>query len=841
VRLFRFKRRVLLIAVLLLTLLFLARPGANRVKTRVVNSISLALGRPVDVASVRVRLLPQPGFELENFVIHDDPTFGAEPMLRAQEVAASLRLTSLIRGRLEISRLDFVEPSLNLVRRPEGLWNFGNLVERAQKVSVAPTAKVKTDKRPGFPYIACSGGRINFKFGQEKKPYALTDADFSLWQQSENEWAIRLRARPVRSDFNLSDTGVLQVSGSWQRAITLRDTPLHLVIEWDGAQLGQLSKLAYGNDKGWRGAIQLSATLAGTAANSALTADASVEDFRRYNVITADRLRVQTRCTARYSSGDNTFSDIICHAPAGEGTIGFSGTVRNLLSAPAYDLAVTLQQVPIQLMLTLARHAHPGLRDDLSVQGQVDGEFRGQLTSGANRSLWEGRGETSEFHLTSAHSGTEIVLGVVPFGISAKHANPSARSSAQKNALPMESRLDIGPIRAAFGKAAPLTVEGWVGREGYEFDFHGEAQLKRLLEAARMVAITPPAPNAEGSAKVDLQLADEWSGLEPPRVVGNAQLHGVRTQVRGFNAPLEIAAASLTLTRDEVKVQNLVASAAGASWRGSLLIARPCVSTELCTVHFNLHADEIALDRLNQLLNPTAKIEPWYRALSSSLSSGTPYLMTVNASGKINVDHMVLDKLKASSVTADVELKKGKLRASALGANLLGGHHDGEWQADFTAQPPQYRGSGIFQRVQLEQLAEAMNGDWITGTANVSYQASTSGITSSELFSSTTAHLQIDASDGALPHLMLAATGVPLQMRHLAARLLLQDGKIDVRTGQIETGAEVFHLSGSASLMQILDLQLTRDDASGFSITGTLSQPRVSQLAPSETRAALKP
>ena len=66
-------------------------------------SISAAVGRSVDIGSVHLRLLPRPGFDLENLVVYDDPAFGAEPMLRAGEVTADLRLTSLVRGRLEIA------------------------------------------------------------------------------------------------------------------------------------------------------------------------------------------------------------------------------------------------------------------------------------------------------------------------------------------------------------------------------------------------------------------------------------------------------------------------------------------------------------------------------------------------------------------------------------------------------------------------------------------------------------------------------------------------------------------------------------------------------------------
>ena len=111
--------------------LFLVRPGAQRMRTRIVHSISLALGRQVDVGRVSLRLLPQPGFDLENFVVHDDPAFGAEPVLQSSDVIALVRVSSLLRGRLEIARLSLTEPSLNLVRDSEGRWNLESLLERA--------------------------------------------------------------------------------------------------------------------------------------------------------------------------------------------------------------------------------------------------------------------------------------------------------------------------------------------------------------------------------------------------------------------------------------------------------------------------------------------------------------------------------------------------------------------------------------------------------------------------------------------------------------------------------------------------------------------------------------
>ncbi|HXY03145.1 MAG TPA: hypothetical protein VEI49_06170, partial [Terriglobales bacterium] len=213
----------------------------------------------------------------------------------------------------------------------------------------------------------------------------------------------------------------------------------------------------------------------------------------------------------------------------------------------------------------------------------------------------------------------------------------------------------------------------------------------------------------------------------------------------------------------------------------------------------------------------------------------------VSASAKLKADRLLVGKLDATNVTTDIQLSEGKIRLTDLQADFLGGRHSGEWRADFTVKPPQYVGNGTFQQIDLAQLAAAMSDDWITGTATATYRASASGLVPSELFSSATATLQVDALSGELPHLVLASAASPLQMRHLTAHLLLQEGTLDVRAGQLETADDIFHVSGTASLTQVLSLKLLRDDSSGFSITGTLTDPHVSQLTPPETRAALKP
>src|ERR1700712_6140196 len=121
-------RRFLFVYLLLLVLVLLALLppliNVNRFQRRIVTSISTTLGRPVHLDRVSLNLLPLPSFTLQNFVVEEDPRFGYEPIIRANSVRATLRVSSLWRRRVEFSRISLASPSLNLVHDANGRWNF---------------------------------------------------------------------------------------------------------------------------------------------------------------------------------------------------------------------------------------------------------------------------------------------------------------------------------------------------------------------------------------------------------------------------------------------------------------------------------------------------------------------------------------------------------------------------------------------------------------------------------------------------------------------------------------------------------------------------------------------
>ena len=844
------KRRLALVAAVVLLVLFLVRPGASRLKSRIITSLSAAVGRPVDLGSAHIRLLPRPGFDLENLVVYDDPEFGAEPMLRASDVTADLRLMSLLRGRIEVARLDLTEPSLNLVHSEAGRWNLEALLERAAHTPLAPTGNGKSEPRPKFPYIECSSGRINFKNGPVKRPYALTNADFSLWQESENTWGVRLKAQPFRSDMNLNDTGELRVNGTWQRAETFRDTPMEFHVSWSRAQLGQATKFFTGNDKGWRGGIRLDVAMTGSPANLRIASTASIDDFRRYDIASGSALGLAARCDAEYSSLNHEFRNVVCSGPVGNGLVTLTGNV-GLPGSHHYDVALTAEDVPASAVEDLFQRAKKNLPDDLEAEGTLHGKF--VMKRDGSKSRFEGQGEIAVLHLSSSANKAEFGPTTVPFALVSdgrrRHGAGDLTSFERVgNANGGDIHLELGPVAVDAGRNA-ATAQGWVSRGGYSVTMTGEADITKVLHLGRMIGVESPEVTATGLAQVRLQVAGTWkgpsgedrAGFVGPQITGTAKLKSVQVTMRGAG-PVEIVSADLQLSPDAIRVGKLSARAAGTVWTGTLEMPRGCGSPEKCPVQFAMSAEEIALGAVNEWANAKPKKRPWYRVLQGSTSSGPSFLARVHATGRISARLLAMRGIEARHASGSVTLEDGVLQVTGLEADFLGGRHRGKWQADFSAKPATCSGSGNLAGISLAKLAEAMEDNWLAGTASGTYEVK--GPCATGFWESAEGELHVELKDGGWRDLTVGEEGQSLEFSWLRGQARLRDGKVEISDAKLSSASGEYQLSGTATLKREIDLRMTRvpggGATSGYAITGTVDEPKVAPLSKTE-QARLKP
>jgi hypothetical protein len=856
--------------VALVLILFLFRPGVYKLRNRISNSIGSALGRRVSIDSVHFHLLPRPGFALEGLVVYDDPEFSAEPMIRAQEVSAAIRVRSLLRGRLEIATLSATDPSINLVRsdngRSNGRWNLASLVERNAQIPAAPTGKPASERRPAFPYLEATGARINFKLGQTKKSYALMDADVALWQDSENSWAARIKAEPVRTDFNLSDTGLVQINATWQRASSLRSTPVRIAAQWKSGQLGQITTLLSGRDRGWRGGLTFTANLSGTPEALRIESQTAIDGFRRYDIAGSENVRLVTVCSGEYNTVTSTLADLLCESPVSGGTVRLRGNLNVAAPAPTYDLTLEADKVPLASVVRLLRQAKKQIPADLTATGLLNAEFRATRGFPADRrrgftTRWTGNGSATNVRLSS-NAANEVALGTVPLALTDSPEDQIRRPRTQdKEQEPAEPHLRIGPVALTMNTSAPIDTGGWVSAAGYRFFLRGDMELQDLFRLEKDLGLPVARPAAEGAAKLDVSVSGPWQGFATPAALGTAQLRNVRVEMRGLNTPIEIGSATMSLAPDAVRVEKLSARLGSTHWSGAVTVPRPC-AVPACVFQFDLTADQLSTGDLAEWFTPHPAKRPWYRILNPNSNSDDARslspLLAIQAHGNLQVGRFGLKKVVATQVATQVDVDRGKITLTALRGQLLQGTLQGTWTIDVSAQDVsardassqsvRYRGAGTLHDISLAQVSAltstststltSTNDAWITGTADGKFDLEGSADGFRDLLARSDGKLQFVMRNGSLPRIKIPGSPAPLPVYRFSGDLRLKEGAWELSAGRLESRDGFYRVQGTASPANGFDFVLTRGDERSWNLTGTLAKPRVAPAYPSEAKRA---
>ena len=498
----RRRQGVMMAVALILVLLLLAITppllNVSRYQRRIVTTMSESLGRPVHLDNVTLHLLPMPGFTLQNFVVSEDPAFGNEPTIRANEVIATLRVSSLWQRRVEFSRVKFEDPSVNLVRSPEGRWNLENVLLHASHVDTAPTAQQRPGPAPRFPYIEATGGRINLKLGQEKTPFSLTDADFALWLPSPQVWRVRLEGKPTRTDSNIGDPGTVRVEGSLQRAARMQDVPVDLHASWYDAPLGEASKLVSGDDRGWRGTLHADVWLQGPLGSAALKTKTTLVDLRRADFVPARSLDESISCASDADLPAVQLTNLACTMPIEDAEpIKFAVPQMDLTAPRAAQATLQAQKLPLEWVFGWMRLFSARIPQEPNVQGTVDANL--VHVAQAPVSDWDGTVALT-MPVPARHPNGELVP------VKSSTTTPQQQFEATLNSTGDNWAATLKPTPVRLGPGAELTLSGQASPTGYSFTLAGQAsaaQLASVTHALPQLADDTGLAEARGSTTSD--------------------------------------------------------------------------------------------------------------------------------------------------------------------------------------------------------------------------------------------------------------------------------------------------------------------------------------------------
>jgi hypothetical protein len=802
---------VLALLVLVLALVVPPLISVSHYKGQITHLIAQSLGRPVRLSSVEVRLLPWPGFVLSDLSVAEDPAYGAEPVLHASKVTASLRLLALWRGKLEIDKISVDEASLNLVRAGPGRWNLDPIFRTAAAqtgVSIGGSS-VSNDGGPRraqrLPSLEATNSRINFKNGAEKLPFSLLNADISLWQASPGEWRIRLRGQPARTDVSLyqEETGVVRMEASVRAAPALREMPVHVDLNWREARLGQLARLITGSDPGWRGDLTGDLRIDGTADAAQIAMRLRATGVHRAEFAPAAPMDFDANCAFVYHHTRRMLENLACDSPLGDGRVRLSGEKLGLDTPPQFT--VEMDRIPVAAGLDALRTLRSGFDPGLEASGTVSGKIVYASGTGsaaqqakpasrpAKKPAKSTHGLKADAEPTGPFTGSLTVADLVLTGGGLGRPVQAPRITLQPSAAPRASASALtGTVAIPAGGDTPLVFTLRFSLSGYQVGVRGQASFARARELAHAAGIPQSqalSALAGDPIAVDLIAAGPWIPQEVP-LAGNTGSASASADAQELPAPalapsvsadvipstdsltgtvtlrnanwkadflashVQIAEATLHLDGANLRWDPVAFSYGPVKGTVNLSVPLDCPA-ELavpCPVQFQMQFGDLDAATLESALlgaqEESTMLSDLIDRLHPSASPPWPAL-----EGTVQADSLTLGPVTLQGVSAALRVLPTGVEITNLDAGLFGGsiHLAGSLLKPASDQDkPAYTFDGDFQKLDVNAIGALLGLRWAGAPLNGNGKIELTGYTGEDLAASAHGALHFECRRGAI-------------------------------------------------------------------------------------------
>jgi hypothetical protein len=838
------------LAVLLVVLIVPPLVSVSRYKSQITHLMSASLGRPVELGSVEVRLLPRPGFVLSDLIVAEDPAYGSEPVLHANTVTASIRLLSLWRGRLEIGTVSVDEASLNLVRMGPGRWNLDPLFRTAAAKAQPAGA---TSRRVPLPYLEATNSRINIKSGAEKLPFSLLNTDLKFWQESPGDWRIRLRGEPVRTDLpnEGSDTGVVELETSLRPAPELRLMPLHLDMEWREAQLGQLTRLIFGADPGWRGDLTGEVHLDGTAEVAQIKTRLRATGVHRAEFAPATSMDFDANCGFIYHFSARAMEKLECNSPLGNGSVHLAGDLPGEGGQP--HLSVVLDRIPVQVGLDALRTVRSGLDPGLVAGGTVSGKITyAVIAPGTGVPTGPGAAGAGRSRSERARAGKAPSAEQGP--LTGSFTVEGFRLSGDRLAQPIQiSKLVLEPVAAAGGKptgqtqpaalaatvaipaggAAPLTVVSRLSIYGYSLAVHGQASIARARELANVAGLEDSSALdalAGEPLVVDLSAEGPWLPVErlpfttagaagtvqaqsgPPAVQeaqrpvfdslsGTVTLHNANWKADYLANHVQIAQATLHVGNGATRWDPVVFAYGPVKGTASLTLPGGCSAPQPCPPKFQVQFGDLDASTLQEAIlgahEPGTLLSELIDRLRPVSGPAWPRLeWTVKA------DSLILGPVTLRGASATLRILDDGAEIDGLDTDLLGGHVHGAGSLHPPGndhEKPAYTLTGEFTKLSPAEVGKLLGLRWSGGTFDGDGKIDLSGFTEKDLAGSAKGTLHFEWRHGSVAGEAGTAPAALGRFDRWIGDAEIANGGIVLKQSQVEQSGHNHSMEGTLS------------------------------------------
>jgi hypothetical protein len=650
-----------------------ADPFGQRLRTALERSI----GRRIEFrGAIRFSLLHGPALTVDRVVIHEDPSIGIEPVAYVEggmEVRPSI--WGLAAGRFVIASIRLDDASINLTKSGPatefGRWNFVSFVNRSI-MSSAPAVHVRN-------------GRINFKFGDTKSVFYLTETDLDISPPSSRNggWAVYCAAKPARTDRTNQGLGSFVLSGHWFVAPERVDMDLQV----DRTSLGEFTALLRGQSGNMHGSMSSRLHLGGLIHDIGIQGRVNVEDLHRWDLLPGKPQNWPLEIRGRL---DLTTQQLeLNSSSAGNVTPPLTARLRvtDYLSQPHWAVGLYWNRFPAEPIMELATHMGAQLPPKLKLRGTLDGAI--------------------------SYSGAGNFQGQLAFHDAALTIPDSLPMTFENAYLILDhSHIRLSPalVRIEGGDQAEIEADYAIAEQALDLTISAQDMNVKSLRAQAALAAVPwleQLHTGRWSGALHYHRAPTESGWS-----GRLELTDAEVQVAGLADPLKLASVRAQIDGPRVLLDQIDGAAGKVAFSGeySYLPAAPRHH------RVRLRIAELDAADLEAELMPTLERSSGIIARALGRTSVPDWLKQRGADGTIQIDDLLLAGMHLENVRARLLWDVTRVELDGLQAKVEGVSIAGRLVANLRGPRPAYRLTGKLKGVE-----------WLSGKLDAEGSLETAG------------------------------------------------------------------------------------------------------------------
>ena len=608
--------------------------SADQYGKRLQASLERALGRKVEIGSVRFNVFKGPGFSVERndrgpgVVIHEDPAIGIEPMAYVETMEVRPSLWRLLLGQFRIASIRLEDASINLTKsgpaEEAGRWNFSSFMSRSV-MSIVPAIHVRN-------------GRINFKFGDTKSVFYLTgtDLDISPPGSKSGGWEVSCAAQPARTDRPGHGLGSFSLKGHW----FLAPERVDLNVTLDRTGLGDWTALLRGEEGAIHGTVTSRLHLGGPIQNIGIAGRLTLEDVHRWDLLPPSGQGWPLDVRGRLDLVGQRLE--LASNSAGRELLPLSIRFRaaDYLAQPHWAAEVAWNRFPLAPLMDLAAHMGAQLPPNLKLSGTMDGavvysperRFQGELgfhdTAVAAPNLPPLHFDNAYMVLDGAHA----------------HLSPAVVHTGDDQAV----------IEADYA----------IDRNSLDLSIHSDSMKVAPLRAQASLAAVPWMENAT---------AGQWSGdlhhhrdAERSEWTGRVEIEDAEVAVDGLAHPVHFDSARLQIDGSRVLLDQIVARVGKVAFRGEYrreaAAARP--------VRLRLRADAVDAATVEAELMPSLRRDRGLIARALGRISIPEWMKARDMEGTVQIEDLAMGGAHLTNLRAQLRWDAARVELDGLQAKL---------------------------------------------------------------------------------------------------------------------------------------------------------------------------